>query len=156
MSTDNKYTQLYLRVALGIGFIVPVLDRLGMVGAPGQPNISWGTWDNFIGFTGVLMPYLSKPLVLGAGFFATLLEAIFGICLIIGYKTRLMALGSFALTLIFGLSMVAFLGYKAPLNFSVFPCSAGSLLLATLTNFDFSIDQYLNKKSISDLRTFNK
>jgi len=144
---NTKYAQLYLRLALGIGFIVPVLDRLGLLGKPGQKLISWGDWDHFISFTGMLIPFMGKSMVNIAGFIATVLEVIFGIGLIIGFKTRLMAFGSFALTLLFGLSMALFLGYKAPLNFSVFPCSAGSLLLATLTNYEWSIDQYITKST---------
>lgn len=148
MNSISKYAQFYLRLALGIGFIVPVLDRLGFLGNPGQKFISWGNWAHFIGFTGMLLPFLPPSLVNISGVIATVLEVLFGICLIAGFKTRIMAIGSFALTLVFGLCMAFFLGYKAPLNFSVFPCSAGSLLLATLANYEWSIDRYFaNKKS---------
>lgn len=146
MNISSKYPQLYLRLALGIGFIVPVLDRLGCLGQYGQKLISWGDWSHFIGFTSMLMPYMDKSLVNIAGLLATLLEAIFGVFLIVGFKTRLTAIGSFALTLIFALSMSFFLGYKAPLNFSVYTCSAGSLLLATLAGYEWSIDQYMQRK----------
>jgi len=137
---NTKFAQLYLRIALGIGFIVPVLDRIGLLGKPGEKLISWGDWDHFIGFTGMLMPFLGKSMVNVAGLVATVLEVVFGISLIFGYKIRFMALGSFALTLIFGLVMALFLGYKAPLNFSVFTCSAASLLLATVGTYEWSID----------------
>jgi putative oxidoreductase len=148
MNICTKYPQFYLRLAVGVGFIVPVLDRLGLVGGPGHPNISWGDWGHFIGFTGMLMPFLSGTMVSVAGFIATLLEILFGICLILGFKTRIMAVGSFLLTLIFGLSMALFLGFKAPLNFSVFPCSAGSLLLATLAGYEWSLDNYLTRRTL--------
>jgi len=32
MRISTDYVQLYLRLALGIGFIVPVLDRIGLLG----------------------------------------------------------------------------------------------------------------------------
>jgi len=146
MNTQIKYAQFYLRLALGIDFIVPVLDRLGFIGSPGQKFISWGDWSHFIGFTGMLVPFLSKPLINISGLIATVLEVIFGLGLIIGLKTRLMAYGSFVLTLVFGICMAIFLGYKAPLNFQVFACSAGSLLLSTLVNYNWSIDDYFTNK----------
>ena len=148
MNISTKYPQLYFRFALGTGFIILVMDRLGFIGRFGQKLISWGDWNHFIGSTAILMPYLSRPLVGIIAFIATFFEVLFGICLVIGFKTRLAAYGSFILTLLFGLSMALFLGYKAPLNFSVFPCSAGSLLLASLTDYEWSMDQFLaNRKS---------
>src|ERR1700761_3131100 len=106
---NKKYAQLYLRLALGVGFIIPVIDRIGLLGKPGEKLISWGDWDHFIAFTGMLLPFLGKPMVNIAGLLATVLEVIFGFGLIFGLKTHLMAMGSFALTLIFGLFMALFL-----------------------------------------------
>lgn len=146
MNTTIKYAQLYLRLVLGIGFIMPVLDRLGLAGAVGQPNVAWGNWSNFVNYTGTLLPFLGKSLVNASAIIATVLEILFGICLIIGFKTRTMAIGSFALTVVFGLSMSLFLGLRAPINYSVFPVSAGSLLLSTIAVYNWSIDQYLTKR----------
>jgi uncharacterized membrane protein YphA (DoxX/SURF4 family) len=71
---------------------------------------------------------------------ATLGELVFGILLIVGYKTRFAALGSFLLTLSFALSMLCFAGYRAPFSYSVFVCSAASLLLANIIHYRWSID----------------
>lgn len=124
--------QILLRFALGAGFLLPVLDRIGFLGNPGNPNVSWGNWDNFAGYTNTLMPYLSSKTASFFGLLATIGEALFGILLIIGYKVRLAAYGSFVLTLIFGISMLIFTGYRSPFNYSVFVVSFASLLLATL------------------------
>jgi putative oxidoreductase len=140
-----KFPQFFLRLALGIGFIIPFLDRLGFLGAAGDKNISWGNWESFIHYTGTLMPFLAKPMINIIGGIASVLELVFGIALIFGFKTRLAALGSFALTLIFALSMTLFLGYKAPLNYSVFAVSAASLLLAAIPVYEWSIDNYVSK-----------
>ncbi|RWX01419.1 DoxX family protein [Flavobacterium cerinum] len=135
--------QLFLRLALGIGFILPVMDRLGMLGLPGEPNVGWGNWSNFIDYTHSLMPYLNRPIAGIMGAIATIAEVVFGILLIVGFKTRLTAIGSFALTLTFALSMLFFAGYRAPFNYSVFTVSAASLLLSVIGEYKWSIDASL-------------
>jgi putative oxidoreductase len=144
MNISTKLPQLLLRISLGIGFIVPVLDRLGQLGLPGEKNISWGNWENFIGYTGLLLPFLSPPMVNVMGTLATILELIIGLALIMGIKTRLAALGSFGLTLSFAICMILFVGFKAPVNFAVFPVCAGSFLLAAIPTYEWSIDQYFS------------
>jgi putative oxidoreductase len=140
MKNSFKIPQLLLRIALGAGFLVTVSDRLGVLGPLGTKNIEWGNWDNFITYTGTLMPFLDRPAVNIMGGIATLAEAVIGILLIIGLKTRYAAIGSCVLTLIFALSMTLFLGIKAPINFAVFPVCTASLLLATIPVYDWSID----------------
>jgi uncharacterized membrane protein YphA (DoxX/SURF4 family) len=88
------------------------------------------------------MPFLDKPAVNIMGGIATLAEAVIGILLIIGFKTRLAAIGSCALTLIFALAMTSFLGIKAPINFAVFPVCTASLLLTTIPVYNWSIDNF--------------
>src|SRR4051812_5604884 len=105
MKNYNIYAQLYLRLALGIGFIYPVLDRIGWLGPAGQHNVGWGTWKSFLDYTYVLLPFLSRSLSDFMGLLATIAELSFGILLLIGFQTRLVAIGSFAITLIFGLCM---------------------------------------------------
>lgn len=143
MKNHTGFAQLYLRLALGIGFIYPVLDRIGFLGPAGQNNVGWGNWESFLAYTHVLMPYLSKSLSDVMGWVATLGEAIFGLLLIIGYQTRQVAKGSFVLTLAFALSMAIFLGSKAPFNYSVFAVSAGALLLSAIPHYRWSIDDGL-------------
>ena len=124
--------QILLRFALGAGFILPVLDRIGFLGAPGSANVSWGNWANFVTYANNLMPYLSTKMASFFGLVATIGEALFGILLIIGYKIKLAAYGSFVLTLVFALSMLFFVGYRSPFDYSVFVVSFSSLLLASL------------------------
>ncbi|MDV6167421.1 DoxX family protein [Flavobacterium sp. DG1-102-2] len=136
--------QLYLRLALGIGFILPVMDRLSMLGLPGSPNVGWGNWSNFVDYTNSLMPYLNRSLAEIFGAIASVAEVVFGILLIIGYKTKYAAIGSGLLTLTFAVSMMFFAGYRAPFNYSVFTCSAASFLLSAIENYKWSIDERLN------------
>ena len=140
MTNSFRVPQFLLRITLGIGFLTPVLDRLGFLGPFGARNIEWGNWDNFISYTGTLMPFLEKPAVNIAGSIATLAETAIGIMLIIGFKTKIAAIGSCLLTLTFALAMSLFLGIKAPINFATFPFCAASFLLATIPAYDWSID----------------
>jgi len=47
--------------------------------------------------------------------------------------------------IIFALTMTIALGVKAPLNASVFSAAGGALLLATCTDFPFSLDELLRQ-----------
>jgi len=145
MNNSTFIAQLFLRLALGIGFMLPVLDRLGVLGAAGSPNVGWGKWENFVAYTHSLMPYLGRSAAGFFGFLATVAEFLFAILLIIGYQIKWTALGSFALTLIFALSMFCFAGYRAPFNYSVFTDSAASLLLAGIGSYQWSIDYQIQK-----------
>lgn len=147
MKNTQQLAQLFLRLALGIGFILPVLDRLGMLGAPGEPNVGWGNWTNFVDYTNSLMPYLNHNIANIMGIIATVAEIIFGVLLIIGFKIKMTAYGIFLLTLSFALSMLIFAGYRAPFNYSVFTASAASLLLATIPFYNWSIDKLLASKN---------
>jgi putative oxidoreductase len=148
MKNEFSIPQLFLRLALGIGYIFPVLDRLGILGPAGTNNIAWGNWENFIGYTNTLLPFLGKPAAGIMGLIATLAEGIFAILLITGYKTRWAAQGSFLLTLTFGFCMAVFIGIKAPFNYSVFADSAASLLLACIPVYKWSLDNYLSKETL--------
>jgi putative oxidoreductase len=128
MKTNISIAQLFLRLALGIGFILPVMDRFGWLGAPGQNGVAWGNWDNFVAYTNTLVPFASKGVANIMGAIATAGEGIFAILLIIGYKTKLAALGSFLLTLTFALCMALFYEWRAPFSYSVFTCSAAKLV----------------------------
>jgi putative oxidoreductase len=140
MTNSFKVPQLLLRIALGMGFLTTVSDRLGLLGPFGKPNIEWGNWDSFISYTGTLMPFLDKPVVNIMGSIATFAEVVIGILLIIGFRTRQAAIASCMLTFIFASAMTLFLGIKAPVNFAVFPVCTASLLLATIPEYKWSID----------------
>jgi uncharacterized membrane protein YphA (DoxX/SURF4 family) len=147
MRTSSSYIQFYLRLALGVGFLVPGLDRLGVWGAPGGPNISWGDWQHFSAYAHKVMSFLPGGMAEALAILATAGELLFGVLLIIGWKTRLAAAGSGLLAFCFAMSMMVSFGVTSPLSYSVFVVSAGSLLLATIPDYPFSIDQRLKHQS---------
>jgi putative oxidoreductase len=145
MKSHGQIAQLILRIALGIGFLSPVFDRLGWLGGAGEKNIAWGNWDAFLNYVHVLLPWLSNQLSNFFGLMATVAEATLGVLLIIGFKTRLAAFGTFLLTLLFMLCMTATLGFKAALNYSVPAFSAGALLLSAMPGYLWSLDRLHTK-----------
>jgi hypothetical protein len=76
---------------------------------------------------------------------ATAAETLFGLLLILGWKTRITALLSGVLLTTFALTMTMALGVKAPLDLSVFSAAGGALLLATSANFPFSLDELVRR-----------
>ncbi|MES2064668.1 MAG: DoxX family protein [Bacteroidota bacterium] len=145
-STNYHLPAIYLRAALGLSYIWLVADRLGWLGAPGQPHISWGDWAHFMVLSRDTMSFLPDALVNPLAILASLGEGVFGILLLVGLFTRWAAIGSGLLTLAFAISMTISLGIDAPIGYSVFTVSAASFLLATLPTYKWSIDALISKK----------
>lgn len=133
---------VYFRIALGIGFLSAVADRLGLWGAPGTPYVSWGNFHNFLAYTAKLNPWFPASWIPMIGWTATICEICFGVALIIGFRTRLAAGLSGCLALVFALAMLFSIGVHAPLNYSVFAVSAGSFLLAAADKYPWTLDSW--------------
>lgn len=155
MKTNNqgaRYRGLitaYLRIALGIGFLSAVADRLGLWGPPGTPNVAWGNFHNFLAYTAKLNPWFPASWIPTLGWIATVCEFTFGLALIIGYRTRLAAVLSGLLTLVFAISMVCAVGIHAPLSYSVFAVSASSFLLAEAERYPGTLDDWIHDRRSS-------
>ena len=141
----GKFSSLYLRLALGISFLSAVADRFGFWGAYGQPNVAWGNYARFVGYTAKLTWFLPAAMIPALAIVSTAAETLFGILLIPGWKTRTTALLSGVLLTSFALAMTVALGVKAPLDFSVFSAAGGALLLGACANFPFSLDELLRR-----------
>jgi len=155
MKRFSSLIQLYLRLAIGIGYLVPALDRLGIWGKPGGKNISWGDWPHFLDYARQVMSFLPASLVSVLAVFATICELSFGVLLIIGKWTRFAAIGSGTLSFIFACSMAISFGIVSPLSYSVFTLSAASFLLATVSEYKFSLDN-INQSATRSIIGFEK
>lgn len=145
MQQKTSYTdrvQLIFRIAISLTLFSAVADRLGYWG----DQSTWGNWANFEAYTGQLLFFLPQSLVAAAAVVATILEIVFGILLLIGYKTRLVAILTGSLLVLFGASMVLALGLKPTLDYSVWVGASACYLLAGVPYYKFSIDQLNNKK----------
>lgn len=140
---------VYLRIALGVGFLSAVADRFGLWGPLGTPSVAWGNFHNFLAYTAKLNPWFPASWIPTLGWISTVCEICFGIALIIGYHTRLAAVLSGLLSLAFAIGMVLGLGIQAPLNYSVFAISAGSFLLAEAGRYPWSLDSWREKSQFS-------
>jgi uncharacterized membrane protein YphA (DoxX/SURF4 family) len=142
----STLAQLFTRVALGFGFLLPVFDRLGFLGGPGSGKAAWGDWSHFVTYTHQLMPFTNLSTANMAGVIATIAECVLGICLIIGYLVRWMGLGAAIITLTFAVFMIISLGIAAPFKYPVFVFTGAGLLLYTHRYFRWSLDALIAKK----------
>lgn len=122
---------LLARFGLSSAFLSAVADRFGAWGPPGAPGVAWGDFQHFVRYTGILNPAAPEAVVPALAWLATVLEAGFGLALLIGLQTRLMALASALLLLCFAFAM-AFApgGLHAVLTHSVLSAAGAALLLA--------------------------
>ena len=141
-----EFSSVFLRLALGLSFLSAVADRFGLWGVYGQPNVSWGNYARFVAYTAKLNWYLPAPLIPALAMIATVAETLFGVLLVLGWKIRITAILSGVLLAAFALTMTIALGVKAPLNFSVFSAARGAFLLATCSEFPFSVDKLLRSR----------
>jgi uncharacterized membrane protein YphA (DoxX/SURF4 family) len=144
-----EFGSVFLRVALGVSFLSAVADRFGLWGAYGDPNVAWGSYPRFVAYTAKLLWLLPPATVPALAVGATVAETLFGLLLVLGWKTRLTSLLSGLLLSTFVLSMTLALGVKAPLDYSVFSAAGGALLLATCTRFPFSLDEFFRRNGLS-------
>jgi uncharacterized membrane protein YphA (DoxX/SURF4 family) len=143
------FSSVFLRYALGLGFLSAVADRFGLWGPFGQPNVDWGNFSRFLEYTHTLSWYFPAGMIRALGVMATGAEILFGLLLLVGWHTRATALLSGLLLLWFGVAMALGLGVKAPLNYSVFSGAGGAFLLASCESFPFSVDELLFRRTHS-------
>ena len=135
-------SSVFLRLALGISFLSAVADRFGYWGAFGQRNVAWGDFARFTAYTARLNWFMPATTIPVLAWTSTCAEILLGLALILGAFTRIAALLSGLLLLLFALCMTLALGLEAPLSLSVFSASAGAFLLATCSEYGCSIDSF--------------
>lgn len=137
---NKTLVKLFLRIGLGAGFLSAVADRLGYWPA----NISaWGNWESFISYTRIINPWLPSSFIEPVGLIATSLEILFGVFLIIGFRTEFIAKLSGYLILIFGLSIAFSTGIKGVFDYSVFAASGAAFALSTMKGKFLEVDTIL-------------
>src|SRR4030095_540739 len=142
-----SFSSAFLRYALGLGFLSAVHDGFVLWGPFGQPNVAWGNFSRFLEYTHRLNWYVPAGMIPALGVIATGAEPLFGLLLLVGWYTRVTALLSGLLLLVFGVSMALGLGVQAPLNYAVFTGAGGAFLLANCERFPFSVDELLFRRT---------
>lgn len=143
----RSFSAVFARLALGTVFLSVVADRFGLWGPPGAPSVAWGAFGPFLENVRLLNPFLPESLVAPVGWMVTAAELTLGVLLLLGWRTRWVALGSGGLLLIFAVSTAVAFGLKVPLNYSIFSASAGAFLLAGLPFYPASLDAFLSRRS---------
>ena len=131
---------LILRIVLAITMLSAVADRFGIWGAPGSNGVAWGNWENFVVYTQNLNPFATKSVAEILGSIATFFEVLLSLLLLFGFKTRIAALGTAFLMLLFALAMAISISVKAPFDYSVLTSAAAALLLSTIGKTVFAVD----------------
>lgn len=137
----GDYSAVFLRLALGASFLSAVADRFGLWGRPGEAHVGWGDFTHFTAYAARLTSILPAYLVPTLAWTATIAETVLALALLIGIFTRVAALLSGALLLLFAMAMTFALGVKAPLDYSVFSASAGAFLLSSCERYWLSVDE---------------
>lgn len=138
----EKYLKLFLRLALSATFLSAVADRFGYW--PEKISV-WKNWAGFLEFTKLMNPWFPDAMIPTLAYTATGAEILFGICLIIGFKTKLFAILSAILLAIFAISMTFSFGIKAPFDYSVFTATGAALALSMLKVKFLEIDSIRKK-----------
>lgn len=118
------------RLALAASFLSAVADRLGFWGPPGTPGVAWGDLAQFEAYVAKLNWFIPQAFVPAVGWAATSAEVLLAIGLLVGWRLRWFALGSALLLAMFATTMLAALGPKPPLDYSVPSAASAALLLA--------------------------
>jgi uncharacterized membrane protein YphA (DoxX/SURF4 family) len=137
------FAALFLRVALAVTLLAAVTDRFGFWGPPGAANVAWGDFSHFEAYAAKLnwlVPRAEIPLL---AWVVTCLETGLSLALLLGVRTRRVALASGILLLLFALAMTLATGIKSPLNASVYSASAGAFLLASVRRHVLALDNAL-------------
>lgn len=134
---------VFLRLALGGGFLSAVADRFGLWGPIGTKNVAWGDFAHFTQYTRQLNPWAPAALVPTLAWVSTGAELVLGVALILGLFTHWVALLSGILLLLFAGSMSIALGLQAPWNYSVFAAAAAAFALVVLGAGPWSVDRWL-------------
>ncbi|TDN89227.1 hypothetical protein DET49_107148 [Salegentibacter sp. 24] len=140
---NKKVIKIFLRLAIATSFLSAVADRFGMW----SKEVSvWGNWNNFLDYTHIINPWFPNSMIFILGTIATTAEIIFAICLIIGFKTELVARLSGFLLLTFALSMSFSTGIKGAFDFSVFTASAGAFALSLIKEKYMELDNLISTR----------
>src|ERR1700730_19363078 len=79
-----QIARVFLRLALGITFLVSIGDRFSWLGPYGSKNVSWGDWTHFVQYVAVLNSFVPKSLIPGFAVLETIIELGLGISLLLG------------------------------------------------------------------------
>ncbi|MEO8880091.1 MAG: hypothetical protein ABI446_06795 [Gemmatimonadaceae bacterium] len=134
------------RIVIGIAFFENVIDRLGFLGPPGAPGVSWGDFHHFIAYTAVVNAFAPAAIIPALAVVATLFEGTFGVTMLLGVRVRLASIGSALLLFTFATAMI--LSGISQLPYAVYLMSIAAWSIATIDASALSIDALVRSPSV--------
>ena len=136
-----RWVATSVRLLVGLAFFEIVIDRLGFLGPPGAPGVSWGDFPHFIAYTAQVNAFAPAAIIPALAVLATIAEGIFALTMLFGIRVRLAAAGSALLLFVFASAMV--LSGLSELQYGVYLMSITAWALATVDASAFSVDALL-------------
>jgi len=130
-----------VRLIIGIAFLENVIDRLGFIGPPGAPGVSWGDFAHFVAYTAQVNAFAPAELIPALAVLATIAEGTFALTMLLGIRVRLAAIGSALLLFVFASAMV--MSGLSEMQYGVYLMSATAWALATVNASALSVDARL-------------
>jgi putative oxidoreductase len=134
----TRWVATSVRLLVGVAFFENVIDRLGFIGPPGAPGVSWGDFPHFIAYTAQVNAFAPASMIPTLAVLATIAEGTFALTMLFGIRVRLASAGSALLFFVFASAMV--LSGLSELQYAVYLMSATSWALATTDASALSVD----------------
>ena len=126
------------RLLIGLAFFENVIDRLGFIGPPGAPGVSWGDFQHFIAYTAQVNAFAPAAAIPALAVVATIAEGTFGVTMLAGVRVRLVSVGSALLLFTFATAMV--LSSLSEMQYGVYLMAITAWALATTDASALSVD----------------
>jgi len=133
-----RWVATIARLLIGVAFFENVIDRLGFLGPPGAPGVSWGDFQHFIAYTAQVNAFAPASIVPALAVLATIAEGTFGVTMLLGVRVRFASVGSALLLFTFATAMV--LSGLSQLQYGVYLMSIAAWALATVDASALSVD----------------
>ncbi|HEY8795505.1 MAG TPA: hypothetical protein VIM15_11235 [Gemmatimonadaceae bacterium] len=142
-----RWVATIARLLIGVAFFENVIDRLGLIGPPGAPGVSWGDFQHFIEYTAQVNAFAPASIVPALAVLATIAEGTFGVTMLLGVRLRLASVGSALLLFTFATAMV--LSGLSEMQYGVYLMSVAAWALATVDASALSVDALIGAPSAS-------
>jgi putative oxidoreductase len=140
-----RWVAALTRILIGIAFFENVIDRLGFIGPPGAPGVSWGDFQHFIAYTAQVNAFAPAALIPTLAVLATIAEGTFAVTMLLGVRVRLASFGSALLLLAFATAMV--LSGLSQFQYGVYLMSISAWALATIDASELSVDSLFARRT---------
>lgn len=135
LTRDERPARLLGRlvgVLLGASLLGAVADRLGLLGDPGTPGVSWGSWPAFVDYTARMLPDALDGAAQAAAVAATAVEVVLGVLVACGWQRRWVGKACAGLFAAYLVLMLTGVGAEETLRYGV-PTLIGGALLVSAT-----------------------